>query len=93
MHSTSPLKTVKYAVIVDICPGVYSSCVVHPALPATSGAEAKDDAHFIPKRLWSRVASWLMVSPWPDSQMICAMVHPAGCPNSSWQRMASSTIS
>ena len=57
MHSTSPLNTVKYAVMVVNVPGVYSSCVLHPAFPTTSGAEAKDDAHFIPNRLWSRVAS------------------------------------
>lgn len=84
MHSTSPLNTVKYAVMVVISPGEYSSLVDHPALPATSGAEAKLAAHFMPKRLWSRVASWLMDSPWPDSAMIWAMVQPAGCPYSSW---------
>ena len=87
------MNTVKYAVIVVKVPGVYSSFVDQPALPETSGADANDDAHFIPKRLWSLVASWLMWSPCPDSQMICAMVHPAGCPYSSWQRTASSTIS
>ena len=53
-----------------ISPGVYSSLVDQPALPATSGAEAKDAYHFMPKRLWSRVASALMESPCPDSQII-----------------------
>ena len=92
MQSASPLKTVKSAMMVTTCPP-YSSRVAQLALPATSGQLAKLDAHLIPKRLWSLVASRLMDSPWPLSQMIWAMVQPAGCPYSSWHSSASATMS
>ncbi len=47
----------------------------------------------MPNRLWSLVASWLMWSPCPLSQMIWAIVQPAGCPYFSWASSAASTIS
>ena len=79
MQSTSEVNEVKYAVIATVSPP-YSSLVAQADLPVTSGQAANDEDHFIPKRLWSRSASWLMWSPWPDSQMIWAIVQPAGCP-------------
>lgn len=92
MQSASLLNTVKSAMTVTTWPPT-SSWVAQLALPATSGQLAKLDAHLMPKRLWSLVASWLMASPWPLSQMTCAMVQPAGCPYSSWHSSASSTMS
>ena len=79
MQSASDLNTVNESVMVTCAPST-SSPVTQFALPATSGAAANEGAHFIPNRLWSRVASLLMWSPCPDSTMIWAIVHPAGCP-------------
>ena len=71
----------------------YSSPVSHASQPDTSGHPAKLGDHLMPKRLLSRSASPERWSPTPDSRMICASVHPAGCPYSSWHSSASSTIS
>ena len=92
MHSASPLKEMKSAVMVMVSPP-YSSLVLHELFPSTSSQSAYALDHFMPNRLWSCVASPERWSPCPDSTMIWAIVQPAGCPYSSWQARASSTIS
>ena len=82
MHSASPTKLMKSAVMVT-CSPPYSSPVLHELFPATSSHSAYELDHFMPNRLWSCVASPERWSPCPDSTMICAIVHPAGCPYSS----------
>ena len=91
MQSSADLNLVNAAATVTLAPP-YSSLVCHDSFPVTSGQEAKLDAHLMPKRLLSRVASPDRWSPTPDSTMICASVHPAGCPYSSWHSSAASTI-
>ena len=61
--------------------------------PSTSGQPAKESAHLMPKRLRSRSARPDSESPTPDSQMIWAIVQPAGWPYSSWHSRAVTTIS
>ena len=70
-----------------------SSWVDQLDFPSTSGQAAKLDAHLMPNRLRSRVASRLIVSPFPLSTMICASVQPAGWPYSSWHSRAATTMS
>ncbi len=76
MQSSKDLNLVKASTTVTVEPP-YSSRVCQDSLPATSGQEAKLDAHLMPNRLLSLVASSERWSPAPDSTMIWASVQPA----------------
>ena len=92
MQSRWLLNTVKSAMTPTREPPT-SSLVAQELLPATSGHPKYEEAHLMPKRFLSRSASAERASPCPLSQMIWAMVQPAGWPYSSWHSSAVSTIS